>query len=183
MNDKAEKVYGEAFFELCVEECSDKLPDILKELEALDGIFGADPDIIKLMSLPTVSVEEKVSLMKDIISEGKVSELCGNLLCVLAERNRFNCFGGIVKSFRLLYNEHSKIAEITVTTSQPLTADMAAKIKARMTEVTGKSVSIKEVIDPAIIGGIIIDHGSTRYDGSVKARLNALKNELGSIMA
>ena len=183
MNDKAEKVYSEAFFELCLEECSDKLPDVLEELDALNGIFGADPDIVKLMSLPTVPVGEKVALMKDIISEGKVSELCGNLLCVLAERGRFNCFGGIVKCFRGLYNEHFKIAEITVTTSQPLTADMAEKIKAKMSEVTGMTVSIREVIDPAIIGGIIIDHGSTRYDGSVKSRLNALKNELGSVMA
>ncbi|MDE7229912.1 MAG: F0F1 ATP synthase subunit delta, partial [Oscillospiraceae bacterium] len=33
------------------------------------------------------------------------------------------------------------------------------------------------------IGGIVIDYGSRRYDGSVKARLNALKNELGSVIA
>ena len=183
MNDKAEKVYGEAFFELCLEECSGKLPDILAELEALDAVFAADPDIVKLMSLPTIPVDEKIQLVKDIISTGNVSELCGNLLCVLAERGRFGCFGGIVKSFRTLYNEHFKVAEIVVTTSKPLTAEMATKIKAKMSEVTGKTVSIKEVIDPAIIGGIIIDHGSTRYDGSVKSRLNALKNELGSIMA
>ena len=43
MNDKAEKVYGEAFFELCMEECPDKASDIFEELSALDGVFADSP--------------------------------------------------------------------------------------------------------------------------------------------
>lgn len=182
MNDKAEKVYGEAFFELCLEELADKAGDILAELDALDGIFSENAELEKLMSTPTVPIEEKLGLMREIITSGNVSELCGNLLCVLAERGRFNCFGGIVKTYRAMYNEHFRIAEITVTTKEPLTDKLRSDIIARMSAVTGKKISVKEKIDADIIGGIIIDYGSTRYDGSVKARLNALKNDLSSIM-
>ncbi len=183
MNDKAEKVYGEAFFELVLEEASDKAADILSELSALDGIFAENPELTKLMGTPTIPVKEKVALVKDIIKDGNVSELTGNLLCVLAERGRFDCFGGITKQFREMYNEHFRIAEITVTTPAALSEDMKARIVKKMSEVTGKTVSVKEKIDPAIIGGIIIDYGSTRYDGSVKARINALRNELGSVIS
>ena len=45
MNDKAEKVYGEAFFELCMEECPDKASDIFEELSALDGVFRGQPRV------------------------------------------------------------------------------------------------------------------------------------------
>lgn len=183
MNEKAEKVYGEAFFELCLEETPDKLKDVFEELTQLSEIFGNEPDIVKLMCTPTVSVEEKVSLTKEIIESGNISEFCGNLLCVLAERGRFSCFDGIVKHFRAKYNEHFRIAEITVTTSEPLSDAMRQKIVAKMSEITGKTISVREKLDPAIIGGIVIDYGTTRYDGSVRARLNALKNELGSIIA
>ncbi len=183
MNDKAEKVYGESFFELCLEECPDKLPDVFAELNKLNEIFGENPELTKLMGTPTISTEEKLQLIKEIIENGNVSELCGNLLCVLAERGRFNCYGGIVKHFRENYNRHFRIAEITVTTSEPLTEVLREKIIARMSEVTGKTVTLSEKLDPAIIGGIVIDYGSTRYDGSVKARLNAIKSELGSIIA
>lgn len=183
MNDKAEKVYGEAFFELCLEESPDKLDGILGELDSLRAVFEQNADFVKLMGTPTISLEEKLKLTGEVISKGGVSELCGNMLCVLTERGRFNCFGGIVKRFRELYNEHFKIAEITVTTGSPLTEKMREQIIKKMSEVTGKTVSIKEKVDPQIIGGIVIDYGSTRYDGSVKARLNALKNELGSIIA
>ncbi len=52
-----------------------------------------------------------------------------------------------------------------------------------MSEVTGKTVSVKEKIDPSLIGGVIIDYGSTRYDGSVRTRLSGLKKELGGVIA
>ena len=182
MNDKAEKVYGEAFFELCMEECPDKAEDIYGELSALDRVFADNPEFVKLMGTPTVSAEEKAEFIKEIIGSGNVSELCGNLLCVLAERGRFGCFAGIVKNFRARYNEHFKIAEITVTTNTPLSDALKEQIIAKMSKVTGKKISVREKVDPNIIGGIVIDYGSTRYDGSVRARLNALRQELGSVI-
>ena len=183
MNDKAEKVYAGAFFELCLEEASDRLGDILSELDALNGIFAENPDFVKLLGTPTVPVEEKLGMIKDIISDGGISELTGNLLCVLTERGRMGCFGGIVKQLRILYNDHFRIAEITVTSSSPLSEQVRENIRSRMSDVTGRTVSIKEKVDPSIIGGIVIDYGSTRYDGSVRARLNGLKKELSGVIA
>lgn len=183
MNDKAEKVYAGAFFELCLSEASDQLKDILGELGTLDGIFTENSDFVKLLGTPTVPVDEKLDMIKEIIAAGGVSELTGNLLCVLTERGRMGCFGGIVKQFRALYNEHFKIAEITVTSSSPLSEQVREKITAKMSEVTGRTVSIREKVDPEIIGGIVIDYGSTRYDGSVRARLNGLKKELSGVIA
>lgn len=183
MNDKAEKIYGEAFFQLCCEENESGLKDTLEELTELEKIFSQNPEFIKLMGTPTIPVDEKVSLCKEIVKDGGISELSGNMLCVLAERSRMSCFSGIVKQFREMYNDKFKLADITVTSSEPLSADMKEKISAKMSQVIGKTVSIIEKVDPNIIGGIVIDYGSRRYDGSVKARLNALKTELGSVIS
>ena len=183
MNDKAEKVYGEAFFELCCEQGDDGLKTTLEELKGLDKVFLENPEFIKLMGTPTVPVDEKVTLCKDIIKSGKISELCGNLLCVLAERGRMSCFSGVVKQFNELYNEKFKLAEITVTSSAPLSDKIKEQIAEKMSKIIGKTVTIKEKIDEGIIGGVVIDYGSRRYDGSVKARLDSLKNELGSVIA
>lgn len=183
MNDKAEKVYAEAFFELYLEQNPDGLKDTLAELDALKGIFDENPDFIKLLSTPTVPVGDKLSMIKEVISSGDISELTGNLLCVLTERARMSCFDGIVKNFRTLYNEHYRIAEITVTASASLSEQLRESIKEKMSAVTGKTVSIKEKVDPSLIGGIIIDYGSTRYDGSVRSRLTELKKELGGVIA
>lgn len=182
MNDKAEKVYGEAFFELCAEEAPDKLEVFLGELTALEKIFDENPEFIKIMDTPTIPVQEKTDFAAEIAKQGNVSELCANLMGVLAERGRFSCFDGITRTFREMYNDRFKIAEITVTSSAPLSEKLRGEIKDRMAKATGRSITIKEKLDPSIIGGVIIDYGTTRYDGSVRARLNALKNELSGVI-
>ncbi|HCD69684.1 MAG TPA: ATP synthase F1 subunit delta [Ruminococcaceae bacterium] len=182
MNDKAEKIYGDAFFSLCREQNPAGLKDVLGELTELEKIFSENPGFTKLMSTPTVSLDEKLSLLGEIIKAGNLSELCGNLLCVLCEKHRMNCFSGIVKYFRELYNDEFKIAEITVTTSDPLSDATRQKIAEKMSKVIGKTVSITEKVDKKLIGGIVIDYGSRRYDGSVRSRLDALKGELGSVI-
>ncbi len=182
MNDKAEKVYGEAFFELCEEQGDAVMKDILDELMALDKIFTENPEFIKLMGTPTVAVDEKISFIEEMSKSGGISELTTNLLCLLAEKSRFGCFSGIIKYFRGEYNERFKLADITVTSAKPLTDALREQIAAKMSQIIGKKVTIIERVDENLIGGVIIDYGSRRYDGSVKARLNALKNELVSII-
>ena len=182
MNDKAEKVYGEAFFSLCSEEDPNGLMDTLSELSELSKVFSENPEFIKLMVTPTVSVEEKLALCGDIIKAGNVSKLTGNLLCLLAEKNRMGCFSGIEKTFRSLCNDKFKLAEITVTTSAPLSDKLRQKIVDKMSEVLGKKVTVIEKVDEKLIGGVVIDYESRRYDGSVKTRLDALKGELSSVI-
>lgn len=182
MNDKAEKVYGEAFFELCEEQGDVAMKDTLAELKSLQAIFDENPEFNKLMGTPTISVDEKISFIKEIAKTGGISELTTNLLCLLAEKNRFSCFSGVVKYYREQYNERFMLADITVTTAQPLTDSIKEQISAKMSQVIGKAVTITEKVDERLIGGIIIDYGTRRYDGSVKTRLNALKSELGTIV-
>ncbi len=183
MNDKAEKIYGEAFFELCEEQGDAVMKDTLEELKTLDKIFTENPEVTKLMGTPTVSIGEKISFIEEMSKAGGISELTTNLLCLLAEKSRFGCFSGIVKYFRGEYNERFKLAEITVTSSAPLSDAMKEKIAAKMSQVIGKTVTIIEKVDAGVIGGIMIDYGSRRYDGTVKARLSALKEELGRVVS
>lgn len=64
MNDKAEKVYADAFFTLCLEETPDTLKNTLGELSALDGIFREQPDFVKLLGTPTVTMDEKLGMIR-----------------------------------------------------------------------------------------------------------------------
>lgn len=183
MNGKAEKVYGEAFFEIGEELGDEGLKSILEEITALSKVFDENPEFIKVMMTPTIPLNEKTDIVKEIIEKGNVSEMTGNLLYLLTEKNRMNCFKGIVKEYREQYNIHFKLADITVTTPEPISEKMRAKIIEKMSQVIGSDVTLTEKIDKSLIGGIIIDYGCRRYDGSIKSRLNALSNELSSVIA
>ena len=90
MNDKAEKVYADAFFTLCLEETPDTLKNTLGEESPArwTGYSGNSRICVELLGTPTVAHGTvKLGMIKDIIADG-VSEYTGNLLCVLTERGR-----------------------------------------------------------------------------------------------
>lgn len=181
MTGNVEKNYGDALFELITEEKPDMLRTVRDEIIAIDGIISDTPEFIKLSKTPTVSAEEKASLIKDVFY-GRVSDYTYRFLMLLAENGRLEYFGRISRYFNSRCNEKLGIAEITVITTSPLSEEARAKIKLKMTQVTGKTITLKEEIDPSIIGGIVLKYGSRSFDGSVKARLDALKAEIGSVI-
>ena len=157
------------------------LKTVQGELASVGEILEQVPEFIKLSKTPTVSAEEKMSLIKDAF-EGRVSDYTYRFLMILAENGRLEFFGKINRYFSSRCNERLGIAEITVVTTAPLSEELKAKIKLKMTQVTGKTITLKEEIDSSLIGGIVLKYGSKSFDGSVKARLDALKAEIGSVI-
>ncbi len=174
-----EKNYGNALYELVVEEKPDLLSEVWDELKAINSIIGDNPELIKFSGSPTVSKEEKLSVIEEIF-KGKLTDYTYNFLMVLTEAGRLDYFDKICRYFTSLCNERFGIADITIVTTEPISDETREKLRAKMASVTGKKVNIKEEIDSSIIGGIVIKYGNRSFDGSVKARLDALKAELGS---
>ena len=181
MTGIVEKNYGDALFELISEENPAMLKTVQEEISSVDSILNEVSDFIKLTKTPTVSAEEKMSIIKETF-EGRVSDYTYRFLMILAENGRLEFFSKINRYFTSRCNEKFGIAEITVVTTAPLSEETKAKIKLKMTQVTGKTINLKEEIDASIIGGIVLKYGSRSFDGSVRARLDALKSEIGSVI-
>lgn len=177
-----EKNYGDALFELISEENPGKLVEVRDEMSAVNTVLSDSPELVKLMKTPTVEVEEKLALMSELF-KSRVSDYTYRFLMVLTESGRISEFGGIYRYFSALCNEKLGIAEVTVITTEPLDDAMKAKIKLKMTQITGKTIVLKERTDPSIIGGIVLKYGDRSFDGSVKARLDAMKKEIGSVIS
>jgi F-type H+-transporting ATPase subunit delta len=179
-----EKTYADAFFSLLEEENApqSEFDAVLSQFNDVQSIIGDVPDFIKLLDTPTVSDAEKLSLIGDVFS-GKASPEVYNFLRLLAVNRRMDWFVQISRAFKLLYNQKFDIAEITVTSAMPLSDDLREKIVAKMTKITGKTVAIIEKVEKSLIGGVMIDYGNTRYDGTVKTRLSELKKDISGIIA
>jgi F-type H+-transporting ATPase subunit delta len=179
-----DKTYADALFTLLVEENSDKtvFDTTLEQLNAVRSVMSDVPDFMKLLGTPTIEDSAKISLISETF-EGKVSDKVYNFLRLLTVNKRITNFFGIYNAYRALYNEKFDIAEITVTSSMPLTDELRGKITAKMAKITGKTIQITEKVDKAIIGGVMIDYGNTRFDGSVKTRLSELKKEISGVIA
>ena len=64
-----------------------------------------------------------------------------------------------------------------VTTAIPLTDDLKSKVLAKAKELTGKDVTIKNIVEASIIGGFILRIGDIQYNASIANKLNKLKRE------
>lgn len=180
MTGLVEKNYGEALFQVAEEEKQD-IKVMLNELAAITQILADCPDFVKLTSTPTIEFSEKKAVIDEAF-KGKVNDYVYNFLLLLTEEKRIGCFTGIYNYFLSLYNQKFNIADITVTSTLKLSDEQREKIVAKMSEITGKTINVTEKVDPALIGGIVIDYGSERYDGSVKTRLEALRQSIGEII-
>lgn len=178
----AYKTYAEALFSLVTEEKESDLTEVFDDLNGVSGIFNAEPDFLKLLKVPTIPIEEKLSILKEAF-EGKIHTYVLNFLYVLTENGRTDSFAKILEHFTLLYNEHKNLVDVTVVSASALGDETIEKIKAKMTSVTGKTVNLKLKTDPAIIGGVVISYGNTVIDGSVKARLEKLRSEIAGTIA
>lgn len=177
-----DKTYGDALFSLVTEEDETALPDIRSQLGGVSEIFKAEPEFIKLLRTPTIPIEEKLGIIKEVF-EGKVHKFVLNFLCILTENDRLPDFDRILAYFTQLYNEKLGIADVTVTSAMPLSQAAAEKIRAKMADITGKTVNMTLKTDEKLIGGVVISYGNTTIDGSVKARLEQLKAEIAGTIA
>jgi len=185
MPASVEKTYADALFSLVVEENKDYrfgFDLVVKQLSTVRDVITGLPEFVKLLNTPTIAADDKLALIEKAFKSTTCDNVY-NFLRVLTVRGRMSHFNKIYSEFRLSYNELFNIAEITVTSSMPLTEAIREKIRVRMEQITGKTISMIEKTDKSIIGGVVVDYGNTRLDGSVKTRLAELKKDISNIIA
>jgi F-type H+-transporting ATPase subunit delta len=179
-----EKTYADAMFTLLQDDGAERtvFDTVLSQLKVVGDSIAATPDLLKLMSTPTVSDDEKLGVI-DAVFAGRATPYVHNFLRLIAVKKRMSCYLRILDAFRERYNEHFGVADITVTSAFPLSEAALSKIALKMQGITGKTVSLTTNVDKTLIGGVVVDYGNTRLDGSVKTRLDELSKNIANTVA
>lgn len=181
MAGSVEKTYGDALFELILEERPATLQTTKDELNSVSAVISDVPELIKLSKTPTVTKAEKLGIVEEAFG-GKLSDYVYNFVRVLTEAGRLEDLARIAKYFGQRCNDYLGIAEITVVTCEPLTESARKALSDKMGRLLGKKIVMNEETDKSIIGGIVVKNGNTTLDGSVRAKLRALRTDIGSVI-
>ena len=128
---------------------------------------------------PTLKVEVKHSALLEVFKS--VSPVSKSLFHPLLYTNkRFEILESVAVQFKKLFDEANNVEEANVTTAIDITPELEAKILAKIGEFSNKKVTIKNTIDPSIIGGFILRIGDMQYNASIASRLQNLKRELSN---
>ena len=107
-----------------------------------------------------------------------VDESVLNLLLILCEKHSVRLFPAIAKEYRELYCEARGLIEAEAISAVALSPDAMSRIKAKLEKITGKRVSVKNTVDPSLLGGIKLRYMGRQLDGSLRARLDAIEDKL-----
>ena len=172
---QTEKLYGGALYELAVEEGSAER--ILREMTVVDGVFGENPDYLYLLSTPALPKTERCDIL-DRCFRGRVDGNLLNFMKILCESGTIRRFSGCLREYKRRYNEDNGILEAVAVTAVPVSGELAEKLRARLCEVTGKSVDLTCRVDPSCLGGVRLEMDGTRLDGTVSGRLEDIRRRL-----
>lgn len=149
----------------------DQLVDELGEVVgAINGVAG----LREALESPRVGVESKVDLL-DKAFAGKVEKGLLHFLKVVGNKGRFDCLGAFASSAKTLRDEMSGRVQAVVTSASPMDSEVVGRITDQLSKTLGKDVSLQVLVDPEILGGIVVRVGDTVYDGSVVNQLSQVR--------
>ena len=168
-------VYGDALYALAVEEALSA--QILEEISVLTQSFHAEPDFIRLLSSPNLSVQERCKVLDDSF-RGNVHPYVLNFLKILTEKGYMRHFFDCCKAYEASYNRDNGILPVTAITAIALSEEQAAKLADKLSRATAKQVKLHNLVDPSVLGGVRLDYDGKRLDDTVSHRMDAITKAL-----
>jgi len=173
--------YANALFNLAREQS--KIESVEGNLIALADLASAgsanySEDFGNLLETQTVSRSAAQSIMAEIAKSLKLEAITANFLGVLADNGRLAQLPAAVHAFKQLAADHRGEVFADVTSAFPLKAAQRKAIESQLKSHIGRKVIISEIVDPTILGGLIVKIGSQMIDSSIKTRLNTLSQAM-----
>ncbi|MEJ8778364.1 F0F1 ATP synthase subunit delta [Pseudogracilibacillus sp. ICA-222130] len=171
------KRYADALFQLASEK--NNVENIQNALSTVKDVIQNNKEVVDFLNHPRIKQADKMKIIEEAF--GKFDKDVVNLIKLLVERHRISLVPAVIDHFAHFYNEENGIAAATVYSVRALTDAEKEQLESSFTtKLNKKSVSINNVVDPSLIGGMKIRVGNTIYDGSISNKLNRLKQNIVS---
>lgn len=173
------KTYGEALYELAVEE--NKVDLFLDEVQVIRTVIAEDEKLNAFMNHPRIDNEEKLKLIETSL-KGRVTDELTGFLCLIVEKGRFREILPILDYFIDAVKELKNIGVVYVETAVPMNEAQKKQIEERLLETTRHtSMEMHFSVDESLIGGMIIRIKDRVVDSSIKTKLYELMKDLQKI--
>ncbi len=168
--------YAGALLNLATE--AGNIEKVAADLQAFAASWKDSRDLRAAFENPSVNVATRRVILREIAQASGMDPLVRNALLLIADRGRLGSLPEIVESFQALAEERSGRVRAEVVTATELPDAFFSELQKTLERVTGKQVNITRKVDPSIIGGVVTRIADQVYDGSVKHRLQQLRDEL-----
>jgi len=172
--DSAPRRYAEAAFQLATRD--DSIETWRRELE--EAAATADGQLMDVLANPALPLDERLDAANRVFAS--LSQSVRNIIFLLVRRHRIEQLPRVVAEFVRLDDRRQGITHATATSAVPLTDSEVRALTARLEQMTGGRIDLTTDVDGDLLGGLIVRVGDRLIDGSVRGRLERLRNQLAS---
>ncbi|MGB7201158.1 MAG: ATP synthase F1 subunit delta [Pyrinomonadaceae bacterium] len=168
--------YGTALADVVLK--SGETDTVKEELKAFGSMIDGNADLESVFSNPAIAHASKENLLGELIKKTKPAKTTANFLRVLLQNSRLTELGEISERFESVLAERSGVVSAEIVSARELPATARKEFEKNLASLTGKTVRVNYAVDANIIGGVVTRIGSTVYDGSVRTKLENLREQL-----
>ncbi len=165
--------YAKALFALAQDA---GIVDVVEsELASLKAILLAHPELAEVLASPVVSAADKAAIITQITKKAGLGALTHSFVGAAAEARRAGELAHMADRFAALSAAARGTLQAQAVTAQPMSAKQQKQLAAALKKALGQDVEISSRVDPALLGGLIVQVGSRMFDSSLKSKLEGLK--------
>jgi F-type H+-transporting ATPase subunit delta len=170
----AHRVYAEALLAAARE--SGRLNAIREEFDEFAGAVQESEELRRFLANPQLESLTKQAALEDLLAGA--DELFVNFVRLLAEKSRIGELEQVHDEWTRLLAREERVLELELTTAIELSEKEAARVVKEIEDASGRRIVATRIVDPSLIGGLVVQAGSLRLDASVRGRLDQLREEL-----
>lgn len=167
--------YAAAFFESARK--SESVQDAQADMMTVAQTLINSPKLVASLRQPLVTEASKKNALRQALGNN-VRPHTLNFLSLLVDKRRINLLSEITREFTQLVRISNNIALAEAVTAIPLSESETEELRQSLETRTGKKIELKTSVDNSIMGGVLIRIGDTIYDGSVRGKLERLREQL-----
>ena len=149
-----------------------------KELDAMAALWNEATDIRQSLSNPIFKLSQKRAILQGLLPQVAPTREVQSLALLLLERGRIAALPAIARAYQEMSDDKLGRARATVRSARPLDVATETEIRRVLERRTGRGVVMTTEVDPTLLGGIVAQVAGLVLDGSLRARLGALRNKI-----
>jgi len=171
-------IYARAFADVVMKTSNQLDPArALQELHSIEALLNESDPLRRVLENPSIPGDRKRAVLDAIAQRLGIARQVRNFIAVLTDHRRLPLFSDILKQLEQELNDRQGFAEAQVSTARSLSDAEKKMLEAEITKLTGKKVRARYEQDASLLGGAIVQVGSTIYDGSVEGQLNRIREQ------
>lgn len=169
--------YARALLDVATE--AGRADAVSEQLSTVARALAQNRELADILFNPAYTREQRTRVVEALLQVlGSVEPVLGNTLRLLVDRNRLVYLPDIARLYRDMADAQAGRLRGHITSAVPLSADTLQKLAGSFKQLTQRNVVLEPRVDPAVLGGVAAQVGSTLYDGTLRTQLEQLRREL-----